>query len=740
MKKITLLFIVCLAFAWQGFSQTLNQNAMWPNVNWTVTGTFNADPLAFEADPTTTSNFAFDDDDAGGSSDDDIAAESPVIDLTAASGAGETWLNVTALYVYNFLADSLTLEYWDADAGAWVTWEQFVENDNVVTDNFCTGTSTTFTSIPLDIASFTATQLSGFRYRISFLDDGGAGGAAWEWGFCFNSPTITSSTPPMCIDPSGLTATTTSTTDVDITWMAGGSETDWTYEYGVSPYAQGGGGTGGTVMTTPSLSLMGLTPGETYDIYVQANCGGGNGDSNYVTVQWTQPNLGEDCSAAIPATVETDCSTATPVSLDFDAGGSETLTGCDGAGNNGYWVEVTTPANGSMNINLGGTATGVGVAIYDACGGTEVFCANNNLGATTELAGFMGSTTYYFYFWQDTAAGVAEVCFEEVACIFTTNLAASVTSATEADISWDAGNTPAETAWEYVVQAPGTGAPAGAGTATTSNPTSLTGLTDGNSYEFYVRADCGGGTFSAWSGPFEWLQVLPPANDDLCNAQPIALDTTGTSGDYTTVGATSEASEPVAACFNAGINGSVWFSFMAPASGEVEVSTDYTGGTLTDTEIAVYDAAGVTCSDLSTLGAELGCDQDSGTDEDFNSVLALTGLTPGGTYYVQVDRWGTAADGTFGIQVFDQVTLGTSDVENESAFTYYPNPVQNTLTLNAQNTIENITMYNMLGQEVLRANPNNVDSELDMSSLQNGTYFVKVTIANVTKTIRVIKQ
>ena len=49
-------------------------------------------------------------------------------------------------------------------------------------------------------------------------------------------------------------------------------------------------------------------------------------------------------------------------------------------------------------------------------------------------------------------------------------------------------------------------------------------------------------------------------------------------------------------------------------------------------------------------------------------------------------------------------------------------------------------MYNMLGQEVLRATPNTVDSDLDMYHLQTGTYFVKVTIANVTESIRVIKQ
>jgi len=49
-------------------------------------------------------------------------------------------------------------------------------------------------------------------------------------------------------------------------------------------------------------------------------------------------------------------------------------------------------------------------------------------------------------------------------------------------------------------------------------------------------------------------------------------------------------------------------------------------------------------------------------------------------------------------------------------------------------------MYNMLGQEILRATPNTTDSELDMSNLQYGAYFVKVTIANTTKTIRVFKQ
>ena len=199
MRKITL-FAVMVLFAFSIKAQILNDCACWPNASWTVTGTYNSDASAFEANPTTSANFAFDDDDAGSASDDDIAAESPVLDLTSAFSGGETALVVTANYTYNFLADSLTLEYWNADTSTWVAWEAFVENDNVTTDDFCSGTKTLFTSIELDISGFTATQLSGFRYRISFLDDGGAGGAAWEWGFCVEEPNISSRAPLNIVD------------------------------------------------------------------------------------------------------------------------------------------------------------------------------------------------------------------------------------------------------------------------------------------------------------------------------------------------------------------------------------------------------------------------------------------------------------------------------------------------------------------------------------------------------------
>ncbi len=84
-------------------------------------------------------------------------------------------------------------------------------------------------------------------------------------------------------------------------------------------------------------------------------------------------------------------------------------------------------------------------------------------------------------------------------------------------------------------------------------------------------------------------------------------------------------------------------------------------------------------------------------------------------------------------------TLSLGNV-TDTGFTYFPNPVKNTLSLSAQNAIQNVSVYNMLGQEVLRTAPNTVTSEVNMSGLQAGAYFVKVTINDTTETVRIIKQ
>ena len=234
--------------------------------------------------------------------------------------------------------------------------------------------------------------------------------------------------------------------------------------------------------------------------------------------------------------------------------------------------------------------------------------------------------------------------------------------------------------------------------------------------------------------------TCPPVNDDLCNAIALSIGAPATGTDYTLEGATAETNEPIPACFNGGINGSVWFSFVAPST-NVEVTTDFGGGTLTDddTEIAVYDATGVNCSDLSTLPAAIDCNQDATApvNTTYSSYLALSGLTPGTTYYIQVDMWGSATQGSFGIQVNDLLSTNNFDVNK---FVAYPNPVKDILTLEYSSDITSVRVVNMLGQEVLAKTMNSTSTQVDMSQLAAGTYLVNVISGNVQKTIKVVKQ
>ena len=103
-------------------------------------------------------------------------------------------------------------------------------------------------------------------------------------------------------------------------------------------------------------------------------------------------------------------------------------------------------------------------------------------------------------------------------CLPPSSLAASVSSSSEATVSWTAGSS--ETAWEYVVQAAGTGEPTASGTATTTNPLSLSGLTASTAYEIYVRANCGGDVSSWVSTTFttQCAVVTAPYSQDFENA------------------------------------------------------------------------------------------------------------------------------------------------------------------------------------------------------------------------------
>ena len=72
-------------------------------------------------------------------------------------------------------------------------------------------------------------------------------------------------------------------------------------------------------------------------------------------------------------------------------------------------------------------------------------------------------------------------------------------------------------------------------------------------------------------------------------------------------------------------------------------------------------------------------------------------------------------------------------------FSAYPNPVNDVLNLQADEAITSVTINNLLGQEVYRANLNALTSTIDMSSFAKGAYFVTVSIGASEGTVKIIK-
>ena len=71
---------------------------------------------------------------------------------------------------------------------------------------------------------------------------------------------------------------------------------------------------------------------------------------------------------------------------------------------------------------------------------------------------------------------------------------------------------------------------------------------------------------------------------------------------------------------------------------------------------------------------------------------------------------------------------------------YYPNPVQDLLTVDYSETIENVQMYNMLGQMVYNRNTNASKVTIEMTNMPAGNYILQVTVSGITKNVKVIKK
>lgn len=438
----------------------------------------------------------------------------------------------------------------------------------------------------------------------------------------------------------------------------------------------------------------------------------------------------------------TNCATAEAITVGLgicgptvtgnNTGATDSGEGTPSCGNysgGDIWYSFVVPANrNQVTVELGTTAfSTTKMAVYDTsmtCGSlVEIFC--DNLYTTKTVTSLTAGDTYLLrlYDWGNDDFGEVTFCISTLAsCPAPTGIVVTNRATTSADLNWTENGT--ATSWDIEWGATGftaTGNPTIDDTAI--KPYGFTGLTASTAYDFYVRSDCGGGDVSAWVGPFTFSTTdLPPA----CGGN--FYDEGGIAGDYSNNSNITTTICPDLPGDTVNVN----FTFF---STENRGSTDCWDG------LTIHDGPDATAATIDPPGGgtKWCWDRDDATPGGTGDLqgMTITSTDPSGclTFVFTSDSSGLRE----GWEANVTCTALSLQEFGLTGFTYFPNPVTNSLSLRGVQNIQNVAVYNMLGQEVLRTAPNNPASDVDMSNLQTGAYFVKVTIENTTKTIRIIK-
>lgn len=119
-----------------------------------------------------------------------------------------------------------------------------------------------------------------------------------------------------------------------------------------------------------------------------------------------------------------------------------------------------------------------------------------------------------------------------------------------------------------------------------------------------------------------------------------------------------------------------------------------------------------------------------------NALPGSTVVPSGSTTYYATQTIGDCESEAFAVTV--DVVLGAEDFDLAS-FSYYPNPVNDVLNVSYSSTITAVTVFNLLGQQIVAKNTNQDTVQVDLSQLAAGTYMVKIQSEEAFKVIKIVK-
>lgn len=324
----------------------------------------------------------------------------------------------------------------------------------------------------------TFTNLNG--KRIAFRYTGGSSN-----NYYLGIDDINVSQVSFCLNPNDVTVSNVSGSSADLTWTPRGDGSTWEVAYGPVGFNPASGTS--VTTTTPSITLSGLTPRTSYDVYVRSLCGQTQSDWSDA-VSFTTPcsstcgfvfaledSYGDGWNGA-SLTVMQFGNAVNTLTVDDDYN-TETVMLCDNEPFSLIWNSGSYDSEASFTLT-------------DPFGTTLYSCADGS--ALSD-----GATIY---------SGMASCT--PVTCHAPSGLVASNITDNSVDLTWTAGVSSLSDS--YIVEYGPTGFAPGTGTTVTTTSTSvtLTGLTGGVTYDARVRKDCGLGDVSFWSAPVSFTTTV----------------------------------------------------------------------------------------------------------------------------------------------------------------------------------------------------------------------------------------
>ena len=389
---------------------------------------------------------------------------------------------------------------------------------------------------------------------------------------------------PSCVVPAHVTASNPTATSIDLSWTEMGNATSWDIEYGPMGFTPGSGTT--VTVTNIPYTVTGLSHSKGYDFYVRANCGDGNVSSysnrfrastacssislpyieNFDAYDassnsaienlpycWSRLNTGTSY-AGLPVIYRNETYAASGInSLRFY---TYTSSAYDDQVAVLPQIDITTNPINTLQLGMDirdystsypfNLMVGVMTDPTDKTTFTPVdtiiTSSTTYAGYTVNFSSYTGSGSYIALMAKKPTSNynygqVDNLILETIpTCVRPTDLAATSTITDEVQLSWTDTNA---SQWN-VIYGPTGFDPATAGTlvnGVTTTTYTVTGLTAGVIYDFYVRADCGGGDLSSWTllpataSPYTYSMGIT-GTDTVTACDILITDDGGPSGDY----------------------------------------------------------------------------------------------------------------------------------------------------------------------------------------------------------------